>query len=153
MVNVKDWGALGDGSTDDTDAIQAAIGFACTLGQPPNNICGSIVFFPAGVYIISKGGSVPLYVNQPALHGANVTLVGSGRDVTVLRGNYNPGGQQEQANNGFLVQVEIGDLNYHGPLTGGNSICGMQDLTIENTSIGDTSGACLNMGARQQQIF
>src|SRR4051812_34545562 len=74
IVNVKDWGAVGDGVTDDTDAIQAAIGYANVRGQPANNVCGAIVFFPPGVYIVSKGGTVPLYVNQPAAHSANVTL-------------------------------------------------------------------------------
>jgi hypothetical protein len=42
IVNVKDFGAVGDGVTDDTAAIQAAI-------DSSNNI-----FIPAGVYNISK---------------------------------------------------------------------------------------------------
>jgi hypothetical protein len=43
-ANVKDYGATGDGATDDTTAIRAAIGDVHTQG-------GGIVFFPAGVYV------------------------------------------------------------------------------------------------------
>ena len=44
-VNVKDFGAVGDGSTDDTTAIQAAID---SLGND-----GGTVFLPESVYVIS----------------------------------------------------------------------------------------------------
>lgn len=43
-VNVKTFGAKGDGVTDDTAAIQAAINSATALGS-------AAVFFPAGTYI------------------------------------------------------------------------------------------------------
>jgi len=43
--NVKDFGATGNGSTDDTSAIQAAINAAPA---------GSTVFFPAGTYLVSS---------------------------------------------------------------------------------------------------
>lgn len=45
-LNVKSFGALGDGVTDDTAAIQAAIDFLDT-----NNESGTI-FFPVGIYLI-----------------------------------------------------------------------------------------------------
>ena len=45
-VSVKDFGAVGDGTTDDTAAIQAAIDYAA--------IAGKIVFFPAAEYKISS---------------------------------------------------------------------------------------------------
>lgn len=40
--NVKDYGALGDGRTDDTSAIERAI----------NSMTGSTLYFPAGTYIV-----------------------------------------------------------------------------------------------------
>lgn len=49
IFNVKDYGALGDGSTDDTAEIQAAIDAAEAAG-------GGVVFFPAGVYVV--GGAL-----------------------------------------------------------------------------------------------
>jgi hypothetical protein len=49
-VNVKDYGALGNGTTDDTTAIRAAI----TAWQALVLAGGSLeLFFPAGIYVIS----------------------------------------------------------------------------------------------------
>lgn len=47
FVSAKDFGALGDGSTDDTSAIQAAIN-ALVADR------GGTLYFPAGVYILSS---------------------------------------------------------------------------------------------------
>lgn len=150
IINVKDWGALGNGVHDDTENIKNAIRFANTRGQPANNVCGATVFFPAGIYNI---GTPPLYLQQPGTNSSAITFLGAGRDVSILRGNYNPGGQQEQVNNGFLVQIEVADQTYHGPLGGGDAVCGMRDLTIHNQSTGDTSGAVINMGSGNNRYF
>jgi Pectate lyase superfamily protein len=48
VVSVVSYGARGDGSTDDTAAIEAAI-TACVVTAPPHNGC--VLYFPAGVYI------------------------------------------------------------------------------------------------------
>lgn len=64
VVSVKDFGAKGDGKTDDTAAITAAIQ---TVKSTYNK---GTVFFPAGTYIISK--TVPL------LSGINIVGVGDG---------------------------------------------------------------------------
>jgi hypothetical protein len=45
-VSVKDFGAVGDGVTDDTAAIQAAIDY------------GSVVYFPSGNYLISNASTL-----------------------------------------------------------------------------------------------
>lgn len=46
FLNVKDYGAVGDGSTDDTAAIQAA--------ENDRHTNGGALWFPAGTYIISS---------------------------------------------------------------------------------------------------
>lgn len=51
-VSVKDFGATGDGTTDDTSAIQAALAWIKTRGR------GGKLIFPAGTYCIS--GTLPL---------------------------------------------------------------------------------------------
>lgn len=56
-INVKDFGAVGDGVTDDTDAIQSAIYFAD--GTEKNYI----VYFPNGAYLVTAPLQVPAYVS------------------------------------------------------------------------------------------
>ena len=46
-ISVKDFGAVGDDTTDDTSAIQLAINYANTIGGD--------VYFPPGVYKITSG--------------------------------------------------------------------------------------------------
>jgi parallel beta-helix repeat protein len=75
--NVKDWGAVGDGMTDDTRAIRAALDAAGTAG--------GTVLIPAGTYLIDPA-TTPLVV------ASNVAVVGEGPG-SVLRvkdaaGNY-----------------------------------------------------------------
>ena len=55
--NVKAFGALGDGVTDDTDAILAAL----TSGRKPvfTTATPAAVYFPPGIYIVSA--SLPIY--------------------------------------------------------------------------------------------
>lgn len=59
-VNVKDFGAKGDGTTDDTAAIQAAIDSATSTGL--------VIYFPAGTYKTTA----KLYTN----YGKNIKLYG-----------------------------------------------------------------------------
>ena len=47
FINVKDFGAKGDGTTDDTKAINAALSFAAAKK--------SLLFFPAGTYSAPQG--------------------------------------------------------------------------------------------------
>jgi hypothetical protein len=50
IKNVKDFGAVGDNSTDDTAAIQAAVNYA---GGPYSSASRGTIFFPTGIYRIS----------------------------------------------------------------------------------------------------
>jgi hypothetical protein len=95
-INVKDWGAVGDGDADDTDKIQDAIDYAYVRGR------GGIVFFPAGTY---KIGTPPLRASPPRVTGGlmGVQLVGAGRDISILKGTYSTG-QNPDVNPGFLVK-------------------------------------------------
>lgn len=69
-VSVKDFGAKGDGTADDTAAIQAAIG--ATLGWN-----GGLLHFPKGIYRLTDELVVP--------PSAGWRMVGAGRYGTQLR--------------------------------------------------------------------
>ncbi|KAK4100480.1 glycoside hydrolase family 55 protein [Parathielavia hyrcaniae] len=63
--NVKDYGARGDGVTDDTAAINAAInaGNPCNKGCASTTMTPAVVYFPAGTYLISSS-IYPAYFTQ-----------------------------------------------------------------------------------------
>ncbi len=85
VVNVKDaaFGAIGDGTTDDTTAIQAAIdslvhsGGVAGAGIPG---VGGTIYFPPGIYVITA----PLTINA-ADDLQNISLVGAGPLASVIR--------------------------------------------------------------------
>src|SRR6516165_1507093 len=119
VVNVKDWGTAGDGITDDTAAIQAALAHASSLRRTH----GAIVYFPRGTYLIKNP---PLYLDrdwfaQPP--PGHVKIIGEGRDVTKITGTHWTGNQSFSRNNGFLVQCGI---------WGANQVSSISNLTIEN---------------------
>lgn len=68
IFSVSTYGALGNGITDDKQAIQTTIQAASDAG-------GGIVFFPAGIYILESAISIP----------NNVTLRGVSSTVSQLR--------------------------------------------------------------------
>lgn len=74
IINVKGFGAKGNGITDDTAAIQAAIDAANAAG-------GGIVFLPQGNYIISSPLLVPL--------NGKIILQGVGANATIIVKNTN----------------------------------------------------------------
>ena len=63
--NVKDYGAKGDGSSDDTAAINQAIsdGTRCGQGCDSSTTSPALVYFPPGTYVVSKP-IVQLYYTQ-----------------------------------------------------------------------------------------
>lgn len=80
-VNVREHGAMGDDTTDDSDAIRRAVALATQLGWP--------VYFPAGTYLVSPDESAPIG-ETPRLNfclrlEAGVRIVGDGQDETVLK--------------------------------------------------------------------
>lgn len=71
-INVKSFGAAGDGVTDDTDAVQAAIN---AVGR------GGRVYFPWGTYKINRNIG---YTNNQRTHGQQYVFTGDGKDATML---------------------------------------------------------------------
>lgn len=102
IVNVKDFGATGNGSDDDTEAIQAAFDYAYGTAADPHGGLGDVgsemytnkaVFFPAGYYKVSSAiasraisgtanngsGLIRLTVSTTGIStGDNINVVGVG---------------------------------------------------------------------------
>ena len=91
--NVKDYGASGNGTTDDRAAIQNAINACSTAG-------GGIVYLPAGTYRLTSYTSITGQPGVPALPEASfslqlrngVTVQGASRASTVIVGDYSASG-------------------------------------------------------------
>ncbi len=76
--NVRDFGATGDGTTDDRAAIQSTINYVHDNG-------GGTVFFPSGTYLISPlADPDPKQVICLKLYD-NIALVGVSRDSSVIK--------------------------------------------------------------------
>ena len=67
--------ATGNGSTDDQQAIQAAIDRAAADG-------GGVVYLPAGTYKMQQGGGASLFMRS------RVVVRGAGKDQTILKFGY-----------------------------------------------------------------
>lgn len=75
VLSARDFGAKGDGVTDDTAAIQAALDAAAAAG-------GAIVHLEAGTYVVSGSGKASAGCLQI---GSNVVLAGDGQGETTIR--------------------------------------------------------------------
>ncbi|KAL4806540.1 pectate lyase superfamily protein-domain-containing protein [Aspergillus unguis] len=75
--NVKEFGAVGDGTTDDTDAINKAIssGDRCGKGCDSSTTKPAVVYFPAGTYKVSK----------PVVQYYYTQMVGDANNLPVLK--------------------------------------------------------------------
>lgn len=104
--NVKGSGAAGDGITDDTAAIQAAINAAGTVS---GGVGGSVVYFPPGNYKISSALAVPSFVS---LAGAGCGLfAGNTSPVTIF--------QSSTSANGITLADHAGGVTLSGFLLAG----------------------------------
>lgn len=73
VITVRDYGAVGDGRTDDAGAIERAL--AAVRGRRVTDEPGGTLFFPAGYYLSSRPITVP----------KNILLVGESPYATRLR--------------------------------------------------------------------
>lgn len=113
LVSVKAFGAVGDGVTNDTAAINRALNqlYVANTNTPENR---TTLYFPAGTYIISGTTvKIPSYAN----------LVGDGTDKTVIK----------QIDNSQLYCAQFSDsLNQVYPNMGNNGASLPRYITISN---------------------
>lgn len=107
VLNVKAFGATGDGTTNDVGAIQAAIDSANTSG-------GGIVFVPAGTYIIAS----------KLVMKSNVALVGIG-PASSIKGVFSSGRQALMDNDWVNGSENCSLRNIQFDRTGANAQHGL----------------------------
>lgn len=102
MINVKDFGAQGDGIADDRSAIAQALTIACDKEK-------ETVFFPAGEYLLNK----PVILDNAyhlTLKGQGATLLCLGEEG--VEGSIGAGGGLQLSGNRNTVET----LNFKGHL-------------------------------------
>lgn len=136
VLNVKDFGAKGDGSTDDTAAIQAAIDYAVAAGRRS-------VYFPAGTYIVTSPLHAQVETGTTTVGGSTKSRYAYGMGLT-LRGEQV--GKTVLRKTGQATYTIPANNNINGGSTvdttlffGGSEGTGLyvSDLSIENASTGE----------------
>jgi hypothetical protein len=104
MVSIKSFGAVGDGVTDDTAAIQKALSYG--RANPTANYMHSAkaLFFPAGTYLVHDT------LNWV---GCCVTLQGAGSSTTVIRLAPGSAGFGDSTNPKPLILTPQGNESFH----------------------------------------
>jgi len=129
-VNVKDFGAVGDGVTDDTAAIQAAVDAAY--------LTHSAVYFPAGEYYVTSSIELRSETNISDSYGT--WLIGSGlgskisgaSGITVIKGYASGPSDGSMFDFCGLVDLMIGSSNPSSKAAVGFDISEMTRLFVQN---------------------
>jgi hypothetical protein len=114
-VSVKDYGALGDGVTDDTDAIHAAFAASSKVELPAGTWVADALIVPGDIDITTAGRATK--IKQKPGTAANTRLISiTGSNVTI--GDISVEGQLGQAgdttgqqNHGIFINATSGDLS------------------------------------------
>jgi parallel beta-helix repeat protein len=145
-LSVKDFGATGDGSTDDTTAIQNAL----------NAGTGRSVYFPAGTYRIST----------TLLVKTKTTLIGDGMNKSIIKLTSGFGAGTTAIRNDIITgTVDVyydTDLEFYGLTFDGNNnasrtaelvaIAKVQNVTFSNCSFQNHTFIALAMTANRNMV-
>lgn len=113
-ANVKEYGATGDGSTDDTTAIAAAIADA-----------EDYVWFPAGTYVVSSQLSVPI----------GISVIGAGSQHVTI---------SHTANGQCFSATAYGSFSENGQTFRGLTVSGNSGASAVGIVLGDGYGQVLD---------
>lgn len=99
LINVQDFGAVGDGTTDDTEAIKSAV---ASLNEN-----GGILYFPTGTYVVSVSDNKESSIN---LNSDKNIEVDFGKSTIQMTTNGYPNYNIVNAENCNNVEVRNGNL-------------------------------------------
>ena len=144
-LNVLDFGATGNGTTDDTAAIQAAITYIYSLANPSGVSAIPALYFPAGIYLMSStitmGNNSASWFVSPYFYGDGVGTI-----IKVNATNVNPFywrgpvlGQPGAGNQ--CAGPTIRDMQFRGPGSGTatSSSIALNFNTVQGTTLINTS--------------
>jgi hypothetical protein len=146
IVNVKSFGATGDGTTNDQPAIQAAFDYAFGTSGSPHAVAGRFtnkpVFFPVGNYRVNSGLTLT-QVSAGHIYGSGsgtttIFYGGGAWSGTVLAINGMQDSQIEKlsiSNSGAALTVCI-DLDWNGTGTVGLTNNSFADMGCSNAAFG-----------------
>lgn len=121
FYNVKDFGAVGDGVTDDRLAIQAALNTARLGG-------GGVVFLPPGTYLVSSTAHPVSNQTCCLVVGAHTVLMGSGAQASTIKlKNASP-------NQVFIL------INYSVTIPGSDQDIEFCDFTVDGNDANQSTG-------------
>ena len=117
-ISVKDFGAVGDGVTDDTAEINRALNQVFVRGANGDAApeVRRTLFFPAGVYVVSETIKIPSYAK----------ITGEGKNSTIIR----------QTTESPAIEMADDQQNVDPNLTGMPSFIEINDISVENTFAG-----------------
>lgn len=126
-VNVEDYGAVGDGTTDCTTAITNAV--AAAIASPSTRI----VNFPAGTFVISSAIAL----------SSNIAFVGSGRATTIIN-------QTSATANGISITstptVRLSSLAINAAGSSGSAVASAAGATLLLEAFGIGGGSRFTTG-------
>lgn len=131
-INVKDFGAKGDGITDDYESIQSALDDCFTN----NNL---LLYFPSGVYMISKPLLLKTKVDSPSVYwwdGKAINIVGEHKATTriIKYTNQVLSGVNPEVDNVDSVVLLFAGQKLDGTVGGTGTGINIQNMSLENQS-------------------
>jgi len=158
VINVKDFGAVGDGITDDTQAIQDAINGAdgYSIYVPPGNyLITDTIDVPMGTSIIGAGSYITVFTwsGMTGKDGFNIIDPGSGNYLTTSFSGFAMAALDSIGNSGIVSPTGATIYTNRRPYYFINDVLfrdSDSSLTITNygwmtgINIGDTRGGVIN---------